>query len=208
MGFPALSVLVQLLVPQFIISWPSLTISILLTYLFLETTTGHIDDLTKLYSRSLLELHLRSLVEDKKPFYAIMLDLDHFKDVNDVFGHLMGDQVLVHFANILRKCITDNNTFISRLGGDEFFIIYRGSEEDLPQDLINHIKDQMSKNEFIQKFPFLDFSVGSIYFNDKMTIDDVFNLTDKKMYEHKYQRHLMHQEQKNKKYIKRSFTHA
>ena len=198
MAFPTISIAVQLYVPELVISWPSLTISLLLIYLFLETTTGNIDQLTKLYTRRLLESHLKSLIEDKKPFYALMIDLDRFKEVNDLFGHVTGDQVLIHFADILKKCVHQKDSFVARLGGDEFFIIYQNIAQDQPSKLIADVKDMMTNNQLLKKFSFLDFSCGYISYEDEMSVDDILNLSDREMYKQKNLNRIQYQEKLQK----------
>ena len=197
MAFPSLSIIVQLLIPELIVSWPSLTISLLLVYLFLETTTGNIDELTKLYSRRVLELHLKSIIEDKKPFSAMMIDVDRFKYINDVFGHTVGDEVLIHFAGILNACVDEENTFIARLGGDEFFIINRHAKVDETTKLIQDIKQMVDDDPFLAKFTFFDFSVGFIHYDQAMSIDDILNHADRQMYEQKRMNRLNYDNQIN-----------
>lgn len=195
MTFPLFSIITQLIIPELLITWPSLTISLLLVYLFLETTTGNIDELTKLYTRRLLEFHLKSLIEDKKQFCAIMIDLDRFKDVNDLFGHSEGDKVLIEFASVLKKCLNQNDSFVARLGGDEFFIIIRNTNEDEPMKLIDQVKNMMTQNTFLTKFPFLDFSAGYISYKEELSVDDILNISDRKMYEQKRNKRLEYENQ-------------
>ena len=59
----------------------------------------------------------------------MVIDLDNFKLVNDVFGHEMGDKVLVKFADLVRSCIRDDD-FVGRIGGDEFVAFIRGATEE------------------------------------------------------------------------------
>ncbi|MDY0074984.1 MAG: GGDEF domain-containing protein [Acholeplasmataceae bacterium] len=185
MLLPLASSVIQIFYPDLIFSWPSLVLAILFVYLFLETTTGNIDDLTQLYTRRLLELHLKALIEDKKEFYAIMIDLDHFKSVNDLYGHRTGDQVLASFAGLIKRTEPSQEAFVSRLGGDEFFIVHRGSLVKAPTLYINLMRDKMKSDSILAKFPFLDFSAGYIIYDESMTLDDVLNLADKMMYEEK-----------------------
>jgi diguanylate cyclase (GGDEF)-like protein len=185
MLFPALSVSIQFVFPELIFTWPSLTISILLVYLFLETASGNKDTLTNLYARRLLELYLQSLIEDKVPFQAIMIDLDHFKDVNDMYGHTKGDQVLVEFSGMLRVCALNEDIFISRLGGDEFFVVIKENLSITPDQFIDRVKQQWQNNPILQQYPFLNFSSGMIKYHEKFTMDDILNLSDKNMYDEK-----------------------
>lgn len=84
------------------------------------------DPLTGLYNRRHF-LHLAEHAFDealykKNPLCVIMLDLDHFKRVNDSFGHLIGDDVLVEVANLIRSCLRTRDV-LGRYGGEEFAII-------------------------------------------------------------------------------------
>jgi diguanylate cyclase (GGDEF)-like protein len=81
------------------------------------------DELTGLYVRrffqQVIELYMH---EKEKRFALIMMDLDHFKNINDTYGHIFGDEVLVTFANILKKTLRDEDIAF-RLGGEEFAIL-------------------------------------------------------------------------------------
>ena len=87
------------------------------------------DPLTGLLNRTSLTSHLALAVEaherDGTPATLLMLDLDHFKSVNDRFGHEGGDQVLRTFAGLLRTC-TDGAVF--RMGGEEFLVLLVGRD--------------------------------------------------------------------------------
>lgn len=84
------------------------------------------DELTKLYNRRYLLVRLGEEIERIKRYdYSVscmMIDLDHFKRVNDKFGHGAGDQVLVECAKLLKNSIRVTD-ILSRYGGEEFFII-------------------------------------------------------------------------------------
>jgi diguanylate cyclase (GGDEF)-like protein len=85
------------------------------------------DALTGLPNRNLftdrLEMSLRRFRRFPKLFFAVFfLDLDYFKQVNDRYGHDMGDQLLKAIAEILKSCVRANDT-VARLGGDEFTIL-------------------------------------------------------------------------------------
>lgn len=87
------------------------------------------DDLTGLYNRRVLTQHLIKLDQDPQNFssYAILLlDLDHFKKVNDTYGHIVGDQVLIESAQILKQNLRPDD-LLGRYGGEEFLIIIQNS---------------------------------------------------------------------------------
>ena len=84
------------------------------------------DGLTKLYnSRSFysqLETEVDRFNRYKHPLALLLLDLDHFKDYNDNYGHLEGDKILVRFSQIIKSCLRANDTAY-RYGGEEFTVI-------------------------------------------------------------------------------------
>jgi len=90
------------------------------------TRLAHTDVLTGLTNRkvffSKLEEELRRLKRSKQEFSILLIDIDHFKKVNDLFGHEVGDRVLEAVADIIRSCLRETDTG-SRLGGEEFGII-------------------------------------------------------------------------------------
>ncbi|WP_409298348.1 diguanylate cyclase [Peribacillus sp. SCS-26] len=98
-----------------------------------------IDELTQVYNRRHLHNALSSSLSDFKrtrsPFTAAMFDLDHFKKVNDTYGHLIGDQVLKEFASFLKRNLRGSDT-ICRYGGEEFVVLFpHASEAETRQKL-------------------------------------------------------------------------
>ncbi|WP_078551477.1 GGDEF domain-containing protein [Bacillus alkalicellulosilyticus] len=80
------------------------------------------DFLTSLYNRRYITQVLESLVQLNQPFSIIILDIDHFKDINDKYGHDSGDEVLVKVAKILSEHVRSEDT-VGRFGGEEFIIV-------------------------------------------------------------------------------------
>lgn len=91
------------------------------------------DKLTGLPNRRLFFERLDRMVleseRDGHQFVLLFLDLDGFKDINDNYGHAVGDEVLVTVGNRLLKCIRKSDT-VARMGGDEFTIIIRNNESE------------------------------------------------------------------------------
>lgn len=83
---------------------------------------AHHDPLTGLANRSLFHQRLVEAATSGKPSATLLLDLDHFKEINDTLGHPVGDRLLSETATRLRACLRPEDT-IARLGGDEFAII-------------------------------------------------------------------------------------
>jgi diguanylate cyclase (GGDEF)-like protein len=85
----------------------------------LEAVQARQDPLTGLPNRRAFEEVLES---QPTPAAALMLDLDHFKDINDTFGHETGDQVLIQVARLLQETL-GASAFCARLGGEEFCVL-------------------------------------------------------------------------------------
>lgn len=90
------------------------------------------DKLTGLKNRRFfqerLEAHLLEYGKDQKPFSLLIIDIDHFKNVNDTWGHPVGDEVLEKTANILKSHSRDTD-IVARYGGEEFVLILPGADK-------------------------------------------------------------------------------
>jgi diguanylate cyclase (GGDEF)-like protein/PAS domain S-box-containing protein len=105
---------------------------------------AHHDPLTDLPNRALFNKHLSSIIESASlshdSFALMCIDLDHFKDVNDLFGHAVGDALLREVARRLRMAAADS--FVARVGGDEFVAITTAaSAEAVAQRMLASIID-------------------------------------------------------------------
>lgn len=93
------------------------------------------DGLTGLYNRRYLEVHLHKLlaknVENKKKLAVLMVDIDHFKQVNDTYGHDVGDQILKIFAQRLKDNLRSFD-LVARMGGEEFVVVLPDVSDDRP----------------------------------------------------------------------------
>lgn len=106
------------------------------------------DSLTGLYNRRFLDSALpRELARaerDGKPLAIIMLDLDHFKKVNDQFGHAAGDKVLTALADLLKKGARESD-LICRYGGEEFVAIMRNMSADQAVERVESWRKQLEE---------------------------------------------------------------
>lgn len=95
------------------------------------------DSLTGIYNRRYFDVHIEQLIEDSKNTHSniclVMLDLDHFKDINDKYGHQIGDLVLKSVTSALSESIREIDLF-ARYGGEEFVIVF--SNVDIEQGFI------------------------------------------------------------------------
>jgi diguanylate cyclase (GGDEF)-like protein len=81
------------------------------------------DGLTHLLNRQAAEQHLRKLTETHSPFALIMMDLNDFKPINDIFGHDSGDELLIHVSSQLLKSLRKTDV-LSRWGGMSLSLFY------------------------------------------------------------------------------------
>lgn len=151
----------------------------------LQYLTEH-DPLTGAYNRTSLK---REYFLDK---FFFMIDIDHFKKLNDNFSHEMGDKCLKKFAEIVRNNIRKEDRLI-RYGGEEFIILFNGesTKEEIHQkadDLRKAVEEETSKIKdfadpnFVAPFTI---SVGVNHMNPNYTLEDNIKVADKYLYEAK-----------------------
>jgi len=109
------------------------------------------DPLTQLFNRrafqSQLDSSLRRGVMADRPWYFAMLDIDHFKRVNDEFGHLYGDEILVRFARLMRETFRATD-LMYRFGGEEFVVLYGVDSEDAGETPLERFRAAVERHPF------------------------------------------------------------
>lgn len=108
---------------------------------------GLMDHLSQLGNRRHFEARLKELFDASKangPSSVLIIDMDHFKQVNDKHGHDAGDALIVGFANALRKVVRQTDVLV-RLGGDEFCIIYTYASLDKAKALAERLRKQLPR---------------------------------------------------------------
>lgn len=109
------------------------------------------DNLTGLYNRRFLEEHLKKLIpqatREGLNIGMLMLDMDHFKAVNDEYGHDIGDKVLKEFARVVSENVRDSDIVV-RFGGEEFIVLLVGIKDEADTlEVANKIRIKVSQNE-------------------------------------------------------------
>ena len=147
------------------------------------------DTLTGLFNRGSYLDYMEKVLKSKSanPVGLLLIDIDHFKAVNDRFGHIEGDQVIKDFANILRPIARMH--FPVRLGGDEFaLVITRASEEKLERyatNLFVAVRKKQAESEIWQQ---LTVSIGgALQQQNQETEVSLFMRADKALYMSKHQ---------------------
>jgi diguanylate cyclase (GGDEF)-like protein len=149
----------------------SLAITLIGVFLHSKNSQANKDYLTLLYNRKMSEQYLQSILLKKKNTIAgILMDINNFKQVNDNYGHDLGDSTLRYFSRILIESF-GSNWFISRYGGDEFLLLREGASEQSLEEDMTFFCSQLSRFNEKGILPFqLSASVGfSMYENTDAT---------------------------------------
>lgn len=145
------------------------------------------DPLTNIYNRrffmEILEQEAERTKRNKKPFSLIMFDLDHFKNVNDHFGHAAGDMVLKKVAETVKGRIRKTDYF-ARWGGEEFIILLPETSLNNAVNLAEELRRQISTME-LEGIESVTASFGVTEYKDNDTIDTVLLRVDNMLYEAK-----------------------
>lgn len=163
-------------------------------YINIQNAEISTDHLTGLYNRRRLDQHLQRRIKAKCKghlLFAIILDLDEFKSINDNLGHMVGDNALFQTAELLRQSCKGSDDFIARIGGDGFVIVGERAEFGEIDKLIKNILSHALKyNRSSQSNFNLLLSMGYSVFSKDDTIDSFLAAADKKMYQNKKERKL------------------
>jgi len=155
---PSIAALIQMLNYGLVLMWPTLTIVVVITYLLLETQSPSKDYLTGLFNRSRLDDFVDRLIEREESFSLLMIDLDYYKEINDTYGHTVGDEVIIMFSNML-KSNCNEASLVSRYGGDEFVVVTPLTDNDRILDKKSGIKNYISSSND-EIFSNIKFSYG------------------------------------------------
>jgi diguanylate cyclase (GGDEF)-like protein len=118
------------------------------------------DTLTGLLNRKTFDLKINTIISslhdslhrrkgEQTQSYLAIFDIDHFKRVNDTYGHLMGDEVLLLFSRILEKTFRDQD-LLFRFGGEEFVGVFQCPSDEAMYSVLNRFRDNIEKYNFPQ----------------------------------------------------------
>ena len=154
---------------------------------------ANIDPLTGLYNRRFCEDYARKLMAMARrkdtPLGFIMLDLDHFKSINDIFGHEVGDRILKQFAKTVTQSMRETN-LTARLGGEEFVVLLPDTGAEACQVVAERIRKAVSHMSMPQvkdkPLPPVTVSLGiAVYPEHGGTMEEMLHSSDRALYESK-----------------------
>ncbi len=163
-------------------------------HLLLQSNT---DPLTQLLNRQTLETTLlkvltptpgcpSSRATDKKTaWYMALMDLDNFKQINDNFGHVIGDEVLLIFAQLTQASFRQHD-YLFRYGGEEFAAIFQCENTCQVENILNRARITIGEHAFSQ-VGHVSVSIGFTRLSKQLTVPDLFHQADKALYYSKNQ---------------------
>ena len=146
--------------------------------------------MTRVHSRAFvvqaLAERLESAQENGAPLCAVMADLDHFKHINDTYGHLVGDGIL---HDVATRMVTGarSSDIVGRYGGEEFLIIFEDATLDVARDLAERIRIRVLADPFIEDSTklFVTVSLGVAESRADDSAESLIGRADRALYEAK-----------------------
>ncbi|EHQ89018.1 sensor domain-containing diguanylate cyclase [Desulfosporosinus youngiae] len=139
------------------------------------------DYLTKLPNRRSAFTKIKELIEQKRDFYICLADIDHFKEINDQYGHVKGDEILVLLSGILSTAIGDCG-FVGRWGGEEFLIVLETAQLDSIPDKFNEIRRAVEEYRYPDIGKEITMTFGLCQYRENSSLDILIAKSDEALY--------------------------
>ncbi|MBE0601115.1 MAG: GGDEF domain-containing protein [Firmicutes bacterium] len=185
---PAIAGIIQTFYYGIALIWVFTAISIMMMYIDSLNRQISTDPLTGINNRRELTRYIQRETRDPSHpglLALIMMDVDDFKRVNDVYGHYYGDTILVRVSEILKASCKNSQAFLSRYGGDEFCIVYPAESLQAVDSLIAKIlRNAIHWNAKSDEPVKIGLSIGytTWRFDRNDTVDEFYRRADEKMY--------------------------
>lgn len=150
------------------------------------------DALTQTWNRRAFDKQLAEVYADQKTVLfssLILVDIDRFKDINDRFGHPVGDKILQAIATILQASVR-GKTFVARTGGEEFAIIIDGASEEAVNGIAERLRGAIAQTPFVNPQNGMNYgpvtiSIGTCMATEAEGADDLYIKADRALYRSK-----------------------
>ncbi|MBB5335730.1 GGDEF domain-containing protein [Pectinatus brassicae] len=150
------------------------------------------DELTQVYNRKYiierLPIDILDSIKNKFTLAIVLTDIDYFKKINDNYGHLVGDEVIKKFANILVNNTRKNQDWVARYGGEEFLICIKYAKKESIPSLIEHIRQSIENEKFDTSAGIISITSsfgGYILKNETINVLDALRIADENLYKAK-----------------------
>ena len=155
------------------------------------TNYANRDYLTGLYNRRYFFETMNKYIEEIKnsgeKFAIGMIDIDHFKKINDTYGHNIGDEIIIALADILRSS-TNPHDLIARFGGEEFCVVLKNINQCNANEIFERIRKEVEKYSYILKDEesiHFTISIGALLFNEEEELEENIHEADMLLYKAK-----------------------
>lgn len=153
------------------------------------------DGLTQIFNRrhfdSIFPQKIKEAHRDKKNIVFVLIDIDHFKQFNDTYGHQEGDYALISIASALKSILKRPGDFVFRLGGEEFGLLFEAETAHEAEVFAVHIKNAIEslniKHSLNSASEYVTISMGMIFILPEtvQTVSDLYKIADEMLYEAK-----------------------
>jgi diguanylate cyclase (GGDEF)-like protein len=156
----------------------------------LEILSNH-DELTQLYNRRFFnetyEKEWYNAMRSGSPLGILMIDVDNFKEYNDTYGHLQGDECLKEIAMAIKKSANRSGDLAARFGGDEFIVLLPNTNTEGCSFFAKKILANVSSLNLLDAYKDVTVSIGTGYIipKDDMEMDILLNKADEALYQAK-----------------------
>ena len=173
--------------------WLSVAMAFVFVNLQMQSYNSYIDEMTGLFNRKYLNSSLDRLHRAKaRDAYGIMLDANDFKQINDEYGHLVGDRAIQQIGGILARAVP-KNAVAMRISGDEFIILFEGGAPGALEETQRRIAEDIRRFNETTGEPYrLSLSMGGAKY-DGRSIEGFLSAMDKAMYAAKKEYYRTHE---------------
>lgn len=143
------------------------------------------DKLTGLYNRYYIDIIKTRILKNKSACSIMLLDINHFKSINDIYGHIVGDKALIEVSNVLKSVV--ENGEVLRYAGDEFIVVINTQKDAQVQETVSRIQQALSDFNKSSGNPYelsVSLGYGKLDLIEK-SLDEVLDIIDKRMYDNK-----------------------
>lgn len=151
-------------------------------------TASNIDPLTKLYNRNIMDEELLTIIQTAhamgQPVCLMLIDIDYFKQVNDVHGHGVGDEILKEFGKVLRDTFRQKDIAV-RYGGDEFLLLMPGTLPEPARKGAERLREGTRQRCLLPDGKYVTLSIGISLYQENDTMEEFIAKSDEALYESK-----------------------
>ena len=158
-------------------------IEIINRFNYLQNISYH-DRLTGLYNRRFLLEEINRFRAENYPAALVFVDIDNLKQINDDYGHLIGDQAIIKTAEVLNN-LTRKEDIVARIGGDEFIVFLSNTNANEAEYFCSRIENLCCKVNNQSEFKFSCSNGFTIINNKNNNLDEAINRADSEMYRSK-----------------------